>query len=146
MKIEYKQGSLLEAPERYLVHGCNAQKKMASGIAKLIREKYPEAFDAYEKTYELQGKLDLGQAIFVNCHDGKIVINAITQKFYGREPNTIYVSYEAIREAVRRINRFVREPVAFPQIGAGLGGGDWQLISQIIEEEATNFQPIVYIL
>jgi hypothetical protein len=33
-----------------------------------------------------------------------------------------------------------------PQIGAGLGGGDWQVIEAIIESEMTDIQPVVYTL
>jgi len=31
-----------------------------------------------------------------------------------------------------------------PKIGAGLAGGDWNVIAAIIEEEFTAVQPIVY--
>ena len=34
--------------------------------------------------------------------------------------------------------------IAMPLIGAGLGGGDWNVISEIIEEESLKFQPVVY--
>jgi len=35
--------------------------------------------------------------------------------------------------------------VALPMIGAGLGGGDWNVISDIIETESKKaLQPIVY--
>lgn len=33
MKIIYKQGDLLSCPERVILHGCNAQGVMGSGIA-----------------------------------------------------------------------------------------------------------------
>jgi hypothetical protein len=31
-----------------------------------------------------------------------------------------------------------------PQIGAGLGGGDWRTIEAIIEEEFIEIKPVVY--
>jgi hypothetical protein len=37
------------------------------------------------------------------------------------------------------------DEVAFLLIGAGLANGSWTLIYGIIEEESTNFQPIVYL-
>jgi O-acetyl-ADP-ribose deacetylase (regulator of RNase III) len=36
--------------------------------------------------------------------------------------------------------------VALPKIGSGLAGGDWKVISAIIENESKNYQPIVYVI
>jgi hypothetical protein len=36
--------------------------------------------------------------------------------------------------------------VGLPLVGCGLGNGDWSIISQIIEQEALDFTPIVYLL
>jgi O-acetyl-ADP-ribose deacetylase (regulator of RNase III) len=153
MKIRYVTGNLLEAPERYILHGCNAQGVMGSGVAKLLRDKEPAIFDRYRETYELQGNhLILGQTIWVWTKD-KIYINGITQEFYGREPGHVYVSYDAISGVIASINDRARaipamkiDAVAMPLIGAGLAQGDWNIISQLIEEGSTNFEPVVYLI
>jgi O-acetyl-ADP-ribose deacetylase (regulator of RNase III) len=38
------------------------------------------------------------------------------------------------------------DEIAMPQIGAGLGGGDWNVIAAIIESELKNVKPYVYVL
>jgi O-acetyl-ADP-ribose deacetylase (regulator of RNase III) len=38
------------------------------------------------------------------------------------------------------------DKVAMPKIGAGLAGGDWNVIEKIIEEECKGVQPVVYYL
>ena len=148
MKIIYIKGDLLEATESYILHGCNAQGVMGSGVAKAIREKWPKAYEDYYDMFKGPHKLPMGFMINSLQPDGKIIINAITQNHYGRVANMIYVDYEMIRKVMRDINEGTKTPnlirVAMPRIGAGLGGGDWNLISKIIEEESTNFQPIVY--
>ena len=149
MKIIYKTDDLLEAPERVICHGCNAQGKMGAGIAEPIRKRYPKAFDDYRALYEVQGnRLELGQCVFVDCSENRVVIDAVTQEFYGREPNVVYASYDGIRRALQRINDWARasgvDTIAFPKIGAGLANGDWSIIADIIETEATDFQPVVY--
>ena len=151
MKIIYRSGDLLEAPERIICHGCNAQGKMGAGIAAAIRKRYPQAFKDYEALYKAQGnRLELGQCIWVDCADGRTVIDAVTQEFYGRDPNVIYVDYGAIRTVMQTINDKLKlttsSAVAFPKIGAGLANGDWTVIEDIIESEATDFQPVVYTL
>lgn len=146
MKIVYKQGDLLECSENIILHGCNAQSTMGSGVAKAIRAKYPEAFRAY-----LAGIMELGIVTYAAMDDNKIIMNAITQEFYGRQVGKQYVSYEAVRECFQRINWWAGNTykegdasIAMPKIGAGLGGGEWDVIAQIIEEESVNFQPVVY--
>jgi O-acetyl-ADP-ribose deacetylase (regulator of RNase III) len=147
MKIIYKHGDLLAAEEHFIVQGCNAQGVMGSGVAKLIRDKDENVFLEYRKVYEQQGqKLNLGQTIWVESKS-HVFVNAITQEFYGRDPNVVYVSYDGMRKAMSEINLVAGfASVAMPLIGAGLANGRWSIISQIIEEELTNVQPVVYLI
>lgn len=158
MQIIYKTGDALAGPERFFCHGCNAQGVMGSGVAAQVRDQFPAAYDGYRKQYEREG-LKLGDCISVDCRT-KTIVNAVTQEHYGRDPNRLYVSYDAIERAIRHINawshfastiepmkRMIGQPkeVAFPLIGAGLANGDWDIISKIIEEFSTEFQPVVYL-
>ena len=139
---------MVDATQKFILHGCNAQGVMGSGVAKDIRTKYPSAYDKYKLVQRLDG-LHLGDAFSVAQDDGKVIINAITQEFYGREVGKRYCSYDAISECIRRLNftpDYCGQSVAMPKIGAGFGGGDWRVISLIIEKESTNFQPVVYFL
>lgn len=149
MKIIYRTGDLLAAPERVLCHGCNAQGKMGAGIAVAVRKLYPKAFSDYRQLYEDQGgRLGLGQCVFAACDDGRTIIDAVTQEFYGRDPAVVYVDYDGVRRAMQTINAWAKDnavgAVAFPKIGAGLANGDWSVIAAIIEDESTDFQPVVY--
>lgn len=144
MKIEYVTGDLFDTDCRVIVHGCNTHGVMGSGVAKLIREKYPSAYEVYRAEYEVAG-LTLGAVQAVGTK-GKTIVNAMTQENYGKSGDR-YVSYDAVAETMSKIQTmFPSERVAMPQIGAGLGGGDWNVISAIIESEAKTFQPVVYIL
>lgn len=149
MKIIYKQGDLIECTEKVVVHGCNAQGVMGSGVALAIKNKYPSAYSAY-KASEQYGGMTLGRCSYSIQDDGKVVINAITQQFYGRNPHIKYVSYEAVAEAFNMINMFCEErgykEVAIPKIGAGLANGDWDVIENIIEAECVDVQVVCYVL
>jgi len=149
MKIEYVKGSVVDAAESIIAQGCNAQGVMGSGVAKAIRDKWPEVFKPYA-THCKRCNEPMGTISFTATWDGeKMIANMITQRFYGRDGKR-YVDYDAIKKAMAFLNRragmFSSHPhrVAMPKIGAGFGGGDWEIISQIIEEESTNFQPVVY--
>ena len=141
MKIEYRYGDILKTNTKYICHCVNAQGVMGSGVAKQIRAKYPKAFKVYRDTHETKG-LILGQVIGADC-DEHIILNLVGQKNYGRD-GSLYLDYVALRKGINIINKNISEPVSFPMIGCGLAGGDWKLVSEIIEEESTNFQPIVY--
>ncbi len=156
MKIIYKQGDLLDAPEPWIVHGCNTQGSMSSVVARGIRNKWPEAYTAYITGYNYckENNIDfLGQVPFVGSED-KFIFNAITQEFYGAMPNKVYVSYAAIENCFQQLDEFAKKrynmyyddfpTIAMPKIGAGLGGGDWNIIEEIIERCSDNFQPVVY--
>lgn len=147
MKIVYHKGNLFETDIETIVHGCNAQGVMGSGVAKIVKEHYFDAYKFYAEQYDEHG-LKLGDVQFVPAN-GKIIANAITQNLYGKDGKR-FVNYEAVAECMRSINRVLslggETRVAMPQIGAGLGGGDWNVIAAIIESEMTDVEPHVYVL
>lgn len=148
MKIRYEIGNVCNATQTAIAHGCNAQGVMGSGVARAIREKWPNVYEVYHLRYQTFG-LSLGEIIPVRTIDDKLVLNCITQDRYGRD-HARYVDYAAVEKVFETINSKVLDwevaEVAMPKIGAGLGGGDWDVISEIIERTSTNYQPIVYSL
>lgn len=145
MDIAYVKGDLLETDVKHIIHGCNSRGVMASGVAKVIREKYPQAYQDYNDSYNSYG-LELGTIIVSVQNDGKVIHNAITQKDYGRDESRVYVSYWAIAEAFRKLDQWGCKEIAMPMLGAGLARGDWNVISGIIENTLINTKPYVYIL
>lgn len=146
--ITYVKGDLLETPHEIIVHGCNAQGVMGSGVAKAIRDKYPEAFEAYRKECDSENDKEalLGRVIPVVVNDHKLVVNAITQMNYGGG-GQCYVSYIAIDIVMQSLSLLEKnEPICMPKIGAGLGGGDWKKIEQIINDRLGEHDVRVYIL
>lgn len=156
MPIKYIKGSLLDTDAKIIVHGCNCQGVMGSGVAKQIKEKYPQAYNAY-KNYEESVGLKLGYVIPAFCTGGRWVLNCLTQEYYGRNVNKVYVDYNAISRCFREVaslcNYFIGfnksykyNLIAMPKIGCGLANGDWNIVSKIIEEELCDkgFEVLVY--
>jgi O-acetyl-ADP-ribose deacetylase (regulator of RNase III) len=145
--IEIKTGDILSVAEAILVHGCNCQGKMNSGIAKQIRTKWPAVYEAYYERHEKTG-LQLGDIVAVGREKARhihaasdqlpknlVVVNAMTQFFYGQDKNTLYVDYEAVFSAFARVSLIARDtglPVHFPLIGCGLANGKWEEVSMAI--------------
>lgn len=119
-----------------IVHGCNCFCKMGAGIAKSIKESFPQAYAAdCETRYGDRVKLgSFSEAYIAELPHAFTVVNAYTQYRYGR--NGLFADYEAIGRAFRRIKeRFAGARIGYPLIGDGLAGGDWNKISTIIDTE-----------
>lgn len=144
--IRYVTGDLLGAPQKVIVHGTNNKGIMGSGVARQIRERWPNVYEVYALKHKVFG-LNLGDIIPVGTIDGKIIINAVTQDGFGSDGKR-YVDYMAVERCFSAINDKVGNwevnEIAFPFIGAGLGGGDWKIIEQILERTAVRYRPVVY--
>lgn len=116
-----------------IVHGCNCRHTMGGGIARQIKHAFPEAEDADLATeYASREKLGTLSTATV-ARDGRqfFVVNAYTQFEPGAAAN-----YDAIRSCFREVKRrFAGMKIGYPRVGAGIGGGDWSVISAIIDEE-----------
>lgn len=126
----------------------------------MLRDKYPKVWIDYSTHADARG-LHLGDIVW-SINDPHVVLNAITQEDYGREPHRRYVSYDAINDAFETLNLEAQltkispehakmrggviTEIALPLIGAGLAQGDWQIISRIIERQCRDVQPVVYTL
>ncbi len=88
-----------------IAHGCNCFCTMGSGIAKQIKEHFPEAYEQDCKT--IAGDIDkLGDysAAWVYNDLKKVfgILNCYTQYEYGT--NKINLDYEALTLVLRKIN------------------------------------------
>jgi len=148
VKIEYRQGDLFTTEHKYILHGTNSKGVMGSGVAKTVRSKYPEAYERYT-LWCLKG-FRLGSSLLVHCGD-KTIINAVTQQNYGKVAEQTgsnpvrYVSYDAVATVFEELETLIpNSTIAMPLIGCALGGGDWSVVSAIIESECKTIQPVVY--
>jgi O-acetyl-ADP-ribose deacetylase (regulator of RNase III) len=119
-----------------IVHGCNCQCQMGAGIAKSIKAAFPEAYEADCKTPKGdRSKLgSTSHALVKSSGASFTVVNAYTQ-FHWRG-NGVKVDYDAVRSCMRLVKQqFSGSRIGYPMIGAGLAGGDWDIISEIIEAE-----------
>lgn len=149
--IHYVKGDIVEnkyEPEEYGVfcHQVNCCKTMDAGLAKQIKEKYPEVYQAYEdREYPYLGAID-----WVLTHDGRACVNMYAQNDYGRSgKHTNYIAFaQCLTELAEYLIPISEDTiVAFPYgIGCGLGGGDWKVISALIEDFDKMIKQKVYIV
>ena len=135
--LKYITGDLVKQAEEFdlIGHGANCFCTMGSGIAPLIKNKFPEAFEVDCET--LVGDRKKLGTISYTKRTTPIVVNCYSQYDYrGRRNNIMDLNYDALRSAMKLIKEnFSGKRMGFPMIGSGLAGGDWNIISKIIEEE-----------
>ena len=134
------KGNLLDLAEAgdfdIIVQGCNCFNTMGGGLAREIRERYPEVAAADSATVRGDyNKLGNWTEQQVTRNGGAIdftVINAYTQ--YNMSCGTDVFEYEAFVLILKKLIHFY--PTArfgFPFIGTGLAGGDKNVILDILE-------------
>lgn len=151
-QIEYRKGDMFSHVPGYntlLCHGVNCQGVMGSGVAKTFKQKYPRAFQdyvEYTKSYlENYSNAPLGEVCFTKGGDNLTLACMFTQEFYGRD-NKVYISYEAFFKSFLLVADFYEEStIVMPKIGAGLGGGDWEII-ECLMIAVLQFRPKVNVI
>lgn len=148
--VSIVKGNLLDAKEEIIAHQVNCQKKMNSGVAKAIREKYPIVFEKYEG---INPKLGMVDFIYVGEKTGKqFIANMYAQDRYGYDGKQ-YTDYEAFRECCVqivkecRLSKHMKQElnVAMPyKIASDRGGADWDKIMDILLEEFTDINLTLY--
>jgi len=124
-----------------IAHGANCYNKMGAGIAKQIKERFPEAYYADRHYVIIEGVERLGNISYSTIKDvihehnvfinNGYVFNLYTQVKPG--PNA---DYDAVRLALRKLNSWCDgETVGLPKIGCGIGGLKWNVVRTIIQEE-----------
>lgn len=145
--IHYIQGDLFDTDAEIIAHGCNCRGGFGSGVAKTVSIKYPKARYSYLDKFDEDG-WRLGEVQFVRQWNDKIIANCATQDAY--LPRGIcHADYYAIRKAMILVKDYAKKnsyKIAIPKIGAGLAGGDWNKIEEILNEVFNDYDVTVYYL
>ena len=135
-------GNLLDSNCDYICHQVNCQGVMGSGIAKQIRERWPDVFVSYYtycSRYDRDPNLLLGNIWGVQVTTNYVnrwVVNMFAQGSYGYDGSR-FTSYDAFAKCLEAMrDRLPKDKtIGFPKnIGCGLGGGNWKVIAALIEE------------
>lgn len=158
--IRYFDGDLIKSHCDIICHQVNCQGVMGAGIAKQIKEIYPDVFNWYRDVYNAKGN-KLGNIDFVHTYSEKFIENIETLhtpadrfvvNMYSQDnylPREVCnTDYNAFRECCKKIKLKLKEVakifgkkesdyiIGFPyNIGCGLAGGDWNKVKKILEEE-----------
>lgn len=149
--IRYIKGDLFQVTSGVIAHGCNCIGVMGAGVAKTVRELYPEAFTRYYFTCSTYSPDDLiGVAQLIRVTPDLYIANCFTQKTIGkRGVVTKPADVGAIVTSLEYVAEFCLsngiDTVSMPKIGAGLGGLDWDTeVEPALEQLALKFNDITF--
>jgi O-acetyl-ADP-ribose deacetylase (regulator of RNase III) len=145
MTLLHTKGNLLDLAEAgefdIVVQGCNCFNTMGGGIAREIRERYPEVADVDQHTergdYTKLGNWTVGYAWFDKTSDPYTIINAYTQ--YNMSTGEDVFEYVAFQLILQKLaHAYPDKKFGFPYIGMGLAMGDKDLIIIMLEDFANQ--------
>lgn len=141
------EGDLLKSKCQIIFHQANCQNVMGGGIAKQIKEQFPEAYEA-DKHCAYPQETRLGK-YSVARSNGKVIVNLYGQYGFGKGRHTDYDALESAlclffeheKKARDKYGKYL-ENVSYGipyKMGCGLGGGNWDVVSKILEDVAEKY-------
>lgn len=126
-----------------LLHGCNCRANMGAGVAKQIKDTWPEAYAA-DKAASTGDRSMLGSyscATVVCGRDNErdlVIINAYTQFGFSDGKRDVF-EYDAFAAILDRIAiDYPKCIIGMPAIGCGLACGDKERIMDIVRMSPVN--------
>lgn len=145
--IHYINANLLDSDCNFICHQVNCQGKMGSGVAKQIRDRWPEVYSNYARV--ANSKM-LGKVQILYIEDANIprqcVVNMFSQENYGYN-GARYTSYDAFWNCLNELKNQIPKgaTIAFPyKIGCGLGGANWEIIEKMIDVVFKDYGVFIY--
>jgi hypothetical protein len=137
VKITYVGGDLFAAIKNshdsiIIPHVCNNIGAWGAGFVIPLAKAFPSAREEYLKWYQEGKDFKLGEIQKVIL-DNHCIINMVAQQGVGGQRPLKYPALGKCIEAVRDVikSSFVGA-IHAPMFGAGLAGGDWNFIEQMI--------------
>jgi O-acetyl-ADP-ribose deacetylase (regulator of RNase III) len=125
---------------RIIVHVCNDLGRWGKGFVLALSARWAEPATRYRawSCGQTEVPFALGQVQFVEVEPALWVANVLGQHGIRRAGVAPPIRYEAVRTGLATVAQFAQRhnaTIHMPRIGAGLAGGNWENISQLIREE-----------
>lgn len=125
---------------KFIVHVCNDLGAWGAGFVIALSKQWYKPELKYRSLTHKQ--LKLGSVQFATVEWDIVVCNMIAQHGVGFDKKTKLppIRYDALRSCLKNVNEMAETSEATihaPRFGAGLSGGDWSIIEQIIKDEIT---------
>lgn len=137
--IEYRTGSIFESSVQCLVNPVNCVGVMGKGLALEFKRQYPDMYKKYRELC-LDGSLGVGQVAFYSLkRQPNKIICLFPTKNHWRDKSTVSLIDGSLQAFVKYAPEMKIKTAAFPKIGCGYGGLNFELqIRPMLEQYFSN--------
>jgi O-acetyl-ADP-ribose deacetylase (regulator of RNase III) len=140
--LTYIKGDLFSSPAQVLVNTVNTVGVMGKGIALEFKNRYPDMYNVYQKLCD-EKKMDIGKLMLWK-EDAKWILLFPTKKHW-RSPSKLSYIENGLEKFLLSYESLGIESIAFPRLGCGNGGLEWDDVRQLMEKYLKNLPIEVYI-
>jgi O-acetyl-ADP-ribose deacetylase (regulator of RNase III) len=140
--LTYHRTSLLTSQAQTIVNTVNTVGVMGKGLAQELKRQHPLMFKAYKKICD-ERLLDIGQ-LWLWRGSGQWVLNFPTKKHW-RNPSKLSYIEDGLKKFVDQFEEQGIREVAFPRLGCGNGGLDWDDVQPLMHRYLSKLPIRVYI-
>lgn len=140
--ITYVRTNIFESNAQVLVNTVNTVGVMGKGLALKFKQLYPDMFSSYQKYCE-NGLLNIGKLQLFKTSN-KWILNFPTKKEW-RKPSRLEYIEAGLQKFVQHYQRLGIRSIAFPMLGCGNGGLEWDEVRPLMEQYLKNLPIDVYI-
>lgn len=145
--INHVKGDIFKSDADIIIHQVNCQGVMGSGVAKQVKDLYPNVYVHYREYCKDFTPEEMLGTVFMVPIDNKprFVANFFSQNDFGYDRNC-YTSYEAFEKCLLYMKKNYSEfSMAIPYlIGCRRGGGSWNIIYKMIEDILGDCEVTIY--
>lgn len=142
-ELNFVNGDILKTKANIIVQSVNHQGVMGSGLAKQIKNKYPDIIHGYVQVCNSKKYRWLMNTGYVYWYTGfstdgsyQQIACVFGQENYGTDRR--HTNYISLLNGITSVFEYAESQgfsVAIPYgIGCGLGGGDWEIVLTMIKD------------
>lgn len=143
MEINVLHSSIFDSPAQVITNPVNTVGVMGAGLAKAFKLRFPTLDRAYRKMC-YNGKLQTGRPILARNTNGGPDILLFPTKQDWRNPSRYEYIELGCAYIAEHYSKWNITSIAFPALGCGLGGLNWNEVRKIIEAELAETHLSIY--
>lgn len=140
--IEYIEGDIFESPAQVIVNTVNTVGVMGKGIALSFKKRYPKMYERYKTVCE-QGLLKTGKLMLFYEDDYWVLLFPTKENW--RQPSKLEYIEAGLQKFVQTYAAKGITSIAFPRLGCGNGGLEWEKVKLLMEKYLKKLPIPVYI-
>ncbi len=128
--IKYVSGDIFNSDCQTLVNPVNTVGVMGAGLARKFAQRYPEMGNTHMRL-GAAGMLKIGRLWGYKYSDKRVL--CFPTKRHWRDPSKLEYIEAGLHDLVKTYKTRGITSIAFPKLGCGLGGLDWNNVGALME-------------